>query len=146
MGHFTANLWHNVIMISTYNNIILITITLLWISFYFSPTKCFSSGKKCSLLTSQFYKMHLYRTTQNRTNKLWGRKEERRKKMLGTIGASNVNSQIWKSLDMFFQRTSLPPTPPSPQGGFVVRAPPNPSFNPLCFPVIAHMFFWKFWP
>lgn len=145
MGHFTANLWHNVIMISTYNNIILITITLLWISFYFSPTKCFSSGKKCSLLTSQFYKMHLYRTTQNRTNKLWGRKEERRKKMLGTIGASNVNSQIWKSLDMFFQRTSLPPTPPSPQGGFVVRAP-FPSFNPLCFPVIAHMFFWKFWP
>ena len=46
--------------------------------------------------------------------------------MLGTIGASNVNSQIWKSLDMFFQRTSLPPTPPSPQGGFVVRAPSLP--------------------
>lgn len=32
--------------------------------------------------------------------------------MLGTIGASNVNPQIWKSLDMFFQRTSLPPHPP----------------------------------
>ena len=46
--------------------------------------------------------------------------------MLGTIGASNVNSQIWKSLDMFFQRTSLPPPPPPPQGGFVVRAPSLP--------------------
>ena len=128
MGHFTANLWHNVMMISTYNNIILITITLLWISFYFSPTKCFSSGKKCSLLTSQFYKVYLYRTTQNRTNKLWGRKEERRKKMLGTIGASNVNSQ---NFNLEITRHVLPeniftPHPP-PQGGFVVRAPSLPS-------------------
>lgn len=128
MGHFTANLWHNVMMISTYNNIILITITLLWISFYFSTTKCFSSGKKCSLLTSQFYKMYLYRTTQNRTNKLWGRKEERRKKMLSTIGASNVNSQ---NFNLEITRHVLPeniftPNPP-PQGGFVVRAPSLPS-------------------
>jgi len=42
--------------------------------------------------------------------------------MLGIIGASNVNSQIWKSLDMFFQRTFFPPPPP-PQGGFVVLQP-----------------------
>ena len=50
--------------------------------------------------------------------------------MLGTIGASNVNSQIWKSLNMFFQRTSLPPPPPAKEGLWLG---PPPFLQPTLF-------------